>query len=89
MNISLILEGWGNVVKDRFNVLDQKTKAASAHRLSICHSCSIRNGNVCDPNKTGVNVKTQKEAKGCGCNIAAKTLSLGSECPLGKWSSLR
>jgi len=45
----------------------------------------MRSGHKCDPGKQGKNVKTGNMVNGCGCNIAAKTMSPGSSCPLGKW----
>jgi hypothetical protein len=45
----------------------------------------MRNGGTCNPNKTGIHVKTGAEIRGCGCRLAAKALSPGSVCPLGKW----
>ena len=33
----------------------------------------------------GKHVVTGELKKGCGCRLAAKALSPGSECPLGKW----
>jgi len=32
-----------------------------------------------------LNEKTNQMVSGCGCNIAAKTLSRASKCPAGKW----
>lgn len=85
MKFSDILEGWANVVKDRFGALDPHTKQLSAKRLVLCNSCDIRTGNTCDPRKSGEHVVTKELRKGCGCNISAKTLSTNSKCPLGKW----
>jgi hypothetical protein len=80
-----IIEGWANVVKDRFNQLDPDTKRLSEDRLLLCDSCDIRTGNTCDPRKKGEHVATGQLVGGCGCNISAKTLSTNSKCPLGKW----
>ena len=80
-----ILDGWANLVKDRFNRLDKETKELSEERLNICDSCDIRLGSVCNPSKYGVNIQTGKLSRGCGCNIAAKTMVSASRCPLGKW----
>jgi len=48
----------------------------------------MRSGHKCDPRKQGKNVKTGNTVNGCGCNIAAKTMSPGSSCPLGKWENI-
>lgn len=85
LNINHIIEGWANVVKDKFNVLDPETKDMAALRMGNCDVCYIRTNNTCDPKKSGMNLATGKIEKGCGCNIAAKTMSPHSKCPLGKW----
>ena len=85
LNIEHIITGWANVVKDKFNVLDPATKDMAAERMQLCNMCYLRTGNTCDPSKGGMNLKTGKIEKGCGCNIAAKTLSPQSKCPLAKW----
>lgn len=80
-----IVEGWANVVKDQFNAVDPITKEVSKKRLLKCNDCDIRVSNTCSPNKFGINIITEQRVNGCGCNIAAKTLSPSSRCPLGKW----
>jgi hypothetical protein len=85
LNVEHIITGWANVVKDKFNVLDPATKNMAADRMQLCNMCYLRTGNTCDPSKGGMNLKTGKIEKGCGCNIAAKTLSPQSKCPLAKW----
>ena len=80
-----IIEGWANVVKDQFDAVDVVTKSISEKRLLKCNTCDIRLGNTCSPNKWGTHVITEQLVNGCGCNIAAKTLSPSSRCPLGKW----
>jgi len=83
--VSQILTGWGNLVKSHFVELAPELKAQSTNRLLICNSCDMRNGGTCNPSKTGIHVKTGQEVRGCGCRLAAKALSPGSVCPLGKW----
>ncbi len=85
INISHILEGWGNRIKDEFNLLDKETKNLSLERLLICDTCSIRSENSCSSTKSGNHIKTGELRYGCGCNLSAKALSPKSECPLGKW----
>lgn len=80
-----ILEGWGNVVKDKFDLVDIVTKTISKKRLLHCNICPLRQGNTCSPLIYGYHVVTNERKNGCGCNIAAKTFSRSSECPLGKW----
>jgi len=85
MQINQILEGWGNLIKDSLNILHPPIKAVAEIRLKHCDKCPIRKNNICDPNKTIENVITKKLVKGCGCNIAAKTLSMKAQCPASKW----
>jgi len=80
-----IIEGWGNVIKDQFNAVDPVTKAISQKRLVECNGCGLRQGNTCSPQIYGYHIITNERKNGCGCNIAAKTLSPSSRCPLGKW----
>lgn len=84
-NIIHILEGWGNYALQQFDLLDSDTQKMASDRLVHCDDCHMRNGNSCDTQKFGYNLNTGQKTYGCGCNIAAKTLSKGSECPLGKW----
>ena len=83
--INQILSGWGNRIKDAFGVLDAETKELSRLRLLHCNSCYMRTSNTCDPRKSMTNNITGETVKGCGCNIAAKSMSPTSLCPLGKW----
>lgn len=83
--VSQILTGWGNLVKSHFVDLDPELKAQGETRLLICNSCHMRNGGTCNTQKTGTHVVTGQEVRGCGCRLAAKALSPGSHCPLGKW----
>jgi len=80
-----ILDGWGNRIKDSFGLLNEEIKIMAEIRLEQCNSCSMRTNNVCDPNKKLKHIVTEQLVNGCGCNIAAKTLSPDSECPAGKW----
>ncbi len=83
--IEQILTGWGNYVKSHFVDLAPDLKKESEHRLNICNTCDMRNGGTCSTQKEGIHVVTGKKVRGCGCRLAAKALSPGSVCPLGKW----
>tara|TARA_A200000159_G_scaffold76681_1_gene71045 strand:- start:1564 stop:1902 length:339 start_codon:yes stop_codon:yes gene_type:complete len=83
--ISQILTGWGNLVKSHFVDLAPELKEQSKNRLLICNTCPMRNGGTCSPNREGKHVVTGETKRGCGCRLAAKALSPGSVCPLGKW----
>jgi len=83
--ISQILIGWGNRIKDKFGLLDEKTKEISRERLLLCNVCDMRSGNTCDPRKQMMNKHTGNLVKGCGCNISAKSMSPEPACPLYIW----
>lgn len=85
LNLKEILDGWGNYAKDKLKILDPAIKQMSKHRLLICNECDMRDYGTCNPTKKGTNVLTGDLVSGCGCNLAAKTLSPTSKCPLGKW----
>ena len=83
--INNIINGWGNLIKDKFGLLDEQTKAMSTKRLMICNDCKMRSIGVCDPMKRTFNIKTGKLVTGCGCLITAKSMDFRSVCPAGKW----
>jgi hypothetical protein len=80
-----ILEGWGNLIKDGFNMLDAESKELSESRLLHCHGCDMRLGSICNPNRVAPHKVTNNLTRGCGCNIAAKSMTLLAQCPLGNW----
>lgn len=96
--ISHILEGWGNVIKDEFNLLSPEKKEKSAKRLQACNGCLLRSKNTCSRKRSSVVVKDfyynhlnehrrKGEIKsGCGCNLSAKSLCEDCQCPLGNWN---
>jgi len=85
--INEIFNGWGNYIRDEFNVLPPKVKVMAETRLNLCHTCVLRKGNFCNRNDTAMNIKTGQLVNGCGCYLAAKTLSTdkNTTCPMGKW----
>lgn len=83
--ISEIVEGWANLVKDSFNLLDEETKSLARVRMLKCDVCPLRIHNTCSTSREGVNIKTGEKVSGCGCQLSAKTMSPQSKCPLGKW----
>jgi len=85
MQLNQILTGWANVVKEKIGILDPKIQRMALVRLTHCNSCPVRRDNTCDPSRTIKNLLTEEIVNGCGCNIAAKTLSPDSACPAGKW----
>jgi hypothetical protein len=97
--LSEILEGWGNSIKDKFNLLnDPPLKAKSEKRLLICNECHMRDNNTCSKKRTGFVIKTFRYGneevdrmkgqmvKGCGCSLSAKSLCDNCKCPANYWS---
>ena len=83
--INNIINGWANLIKNKFGLLDKNTKAVAALRLNICNDCNIRTLAICNHTKKIINIKTGNVVNGCGCLISAKALDLASFCPAGKW----
>lgn len=97
--ISQILEGWGNSIKDKFNLLNNpELKIKSEKRLLICNTCNLREGNTCSKKRTGFVLETFRYGsekvdrikgqlvKGCGCNLSSKSLCNDCQCPCNYWS---
>ena len=93
------LEGWGNSIQDKFNLLnDPDLKAKSEKRLLICNTCPLRDNNTCSRKRQGECVedflyKDQPRFKGefyngCGCNLSSKSLVNEILCPLNKWKDI-
>ena len=80
-----IFTGWGNLMKSHFMNLSPDLKTLGETRLKLCNVCEMRNGGSCSTSKEGIHVVTGQKVRGCGCRLAAKALSPGSVCPLGKW----
>jgi hypothetical protein len=85
INFKLIVEGWANYLRSKFDLLNDDIKILAYDRIEICDTCPVRVGTSCSPAKTVPHVKTGELVKGCGCNIAAKAMAPGSKCPAGKW----
>jgi len=64
-----ILSGWKNLIKK-----DPLVEIEAKRRAKICSDCPSARV------KVGV-----LKCNECGCPLAAKTRSMGSECPLKKW----
>lgn len=67
-----ILDGYTNLLRAKFNNLDENTIAIAKERYTICLSCPYRNTLL-------------DNCKRCGCYLPAKTRTLGASCPIGKW----
>ena len=83
--IQEIFSGWANYAKSSFDALDPEIKKISEMRLERCDKCRVREGKACSRNKNDIHILTGEVTSGCGCQIAQKSMSLSSSCPLGKW----
>lgn len=89
MAISNILTGWGNYIKEQIGLLSPQIKQKAEERLLICDACPMREHNTCVKTRIGKNIETGLMVKGCGCNLAAKSMDPNSECPLAKWKKYK
>lgn len=69
-DIKNFIEGNYNHLLDRFNALDDKTKAMAQSRINICKACPNLKDNKCDL---------------CGCSFPSLTFAPEKECPVNKW----
>lgn len=66
-----IMNGWMNVAKSKLGVSSNQDEEVFKARREICNPCEHR---------------TKKDTCGlCGCPLMAKTRSLITNCPDGKW----
>lgn len=83
MQAKQIIEGNMKRIKND----DQILKDLSTERLRHCKSCVLFDGNSCDRRRYAESLKDGVVVSGCGCNMAAKVLVYGAECPLSKWKA--
>jgi len=73
VKIGNILEGWKNLIW-----ANPQVEKIAKTRLEICGECPKRSNY---PQETTL----KSTCTECGCIIEAKTRSINSVCPLGKW----
>ena len=89
MNIKHILEG----VKNSVFVKEEVEKIAQ-ERYEICKGCPFFSANQDKPEMNPVpgpyysKMRPDEHCTVCACNIHAKTRSLHTSCPKGKWPSV-
>lgn len=66
-----IADGYGNLAKKIVGFSSEEVEKTCQQRMAVCNSCE---------NKT-----TTDRCGLCGCVLAAKTRSMGSECPDKRW----
>lgn len=75
--------GFKNIFNGYKNMLGQKDvsiEAEAERRLEICRNCPFNSRN----NNSG-RFRPDEHCTKCGCTLAAKTRSMESSCPIGKW----
>lgn len=72
-----IFQGWKNVVIKKEHV-ERIAKA----RLNICNTCEHHSKFHDTP------LRPDDHCTHCSCTLKAKTRSLESECPIGKWPKI-
>lgn len=85
LNFKEIFEGWRNKIIPPEDLKDAIEKVAGERR-SICDTCPSQSENA---KKNGYKtIRFDVHCTECGCPLAAKTRSLSSSCPLGKWPAV-
>ena len=74
-------DGWKNLLIPEAKIKPYIDKI-SRNRNNICNTCEFNSKN----DKT-IHIRFDIHCKQCGCTLAAKTRSLTSSCPIGKWPS--
>ena len=69
INLKEIVDGWSHVL-----IKDEKTEAEAERRLSFCYGCKNRTQII------GIDCCSI-----CSCPLLAKSRSVDSLCPAGKW----
>lgn len=72
-----IIEGWSNLVNKK-KIVERIAKS----RLLICNTCEYHS----QFHKT---IRPDAHCTDCGCTLSAKTRSLQSSCPQGKWNATK
>ena len=87
--IKNIVNGFSNLLLDQFGALAPHEQELALMRHNHCVSCVLRTGNKCNTKLSAPHIETGELQSGCGCNLAAKVRSKDSDCPLGKWKSVK
>ena len=74
--INEIAEGWANII-----LRQKEVEKIAASRMNICNTCEHNS-------KLHKTVRPDVHCVHCGCTLAAKTRSMQSECPIGKWKAI-
>ena len=84
INVSHILEGINNSI-----FVKEEVEKIAKERHEICVDCPKNSLNkdkpFFDPGKYFMEMRPDEHCSMCACNLHAKTRSLHTDCPLGKW----
>lgn len=85
--ISHILEGITNSI-----FVKEEVEKIAKQREAICAVCpknsANKNKEFFDPGKYYSEIRPDEHCSMCACNIHAKTRSLHTSCPIGKWEAV-
>ena len=70
-----IADGYLNLAKHKLGLTEAKNEKIFNSRRNICNMCQFKSA--------------MDRCLKCGCPLAAKTRSLTSGCPIGKWDSIK
>ena len=84
MNFKHIIEGWRNHLVPA-KEMKEPIEKVSEERLAICATCPWQSDNFKAEGKTLL--RPDLHCTNCGCTLIAKTKSLASKCPIGKWEA--
>lgn len=80
MKLQEVYDGWKNLLIPE-EELKPHIERVSAARMNICNTCEFNSYNVAK------SIRFDRHCTHCGCTSAAKTRSLISACPIGKWGA--
>jgi hypothetical protein len=82
-----IIEGHINLLLKKAALLPEEIQQLGDLRMDLCKVChTLPKPGAVEPGPGLDNEKyCSKPRGGCGCDMTAKTLALGSRCPIGRW----
>lgn len=78
-----IYDGWKNLLIPDEEIKPHIEEVASA-RIKICGTCEFDSKQATTLSVID-RIRFDRHCTKCGCTLSAKTRSLTSSCPLGKW----
>ena len=83
MNLKEIKDGWSNLFKDYFNILNPSPEFQEqiTNRSEICKSCPELKHTIVPESVAPLRFKCAK----CKCFFPAVVFAPSHKCPLGKW----